>query len=39
VSVPVNHLPRDVITVLFLTGGDSRITVKEMFSKFDEANQ
>ncbi|RBQ34222.1 ABC transporter ATP-binding protein [Rahnella aquatilis] len=35
----VKQPPQDVITVLFLIVGYSRITVKEMFNKFDETNQ
>ncbi|MGV0082546.1 ABC transporter ATP-binding protein [Rahnella aceris] len=36
---PVSHLPRDDHTVLFLITADSRITMKEIFNKFDEKNQ
>lgn len=38
-SGPVSDLPRNNTTVLFLMAGDSRVTVKEMFNKFDESNQ
>jgi len=38
-SGAVERLPRDENTVLFFSGGYSRITMKEMFNKFEEANQ
>ncbi len=38
-SGPVSDLPRNNTTLLFLMAGDSRVTVKEMFNKFDESNQ